>query len=249
MKSLGKAEDEIFRRRKAREERFKKGKRVPRRRGQFVPQNFGVVNPLDKPDTINDEAKCNEMTLKLKALFNIEPTVDESGKAPVIAPWHVMKEPEIDSPSSDASEKLDTTITVSDSESEEAEPYDDVKLHEPGWKERYYTMKFGAGCDSEEFRKKIALDYVEGLCWVLKYYYQGCASWDWYFPHHYAPFASDFDDISQYSPDFSNPTTPFNPLEQLMAVFPAASRFVNNVEFRVFILYFLEITYLKHGIN
>lgn len=52
---------------------------------------------------------------------------------------------------------------------------------------------------------------------------QGCASWDWYFPYHYAPFASDFDNISEFKPDFTKPTKPFNPLEQLMGVFPAAS--------------------------
>lgn len=109
-------------------------------------------------------------------------------------------------------------------EDEDDEPLDDVRLYEPGWKKRYYELKFGPGSDDIEFRRQVARDYVEGLCWVLHYYYQGCASWDWYYPHHYAPFASDFDQISSFKPDFSKPTKPFNPLEQLMAVFPAASR-------------------------
>lgn len=37
---------------------------------------------------------------------------------------------------------------------------------------------------------------------------QGCASWKWYFPFHYAPFASDFKDIKGMFSEFEKGTKP-----------------------------------------
>ncbi|KAK3752419.1 hypothetical protein QZH41_008621, partial [Actinostola sp. cb2023] len=111
-------------------------------------------------------------------------------------------------------------------EDDDEDPPDNIRFWEDGWKARYFTNKFGV-TESDvtygDFRKKVADAYVEGLCWVLQYYYQGCPSWKWYFPYHYAPFASDFRDIGQLKNTFERGTKPFKPLEQLMGVFPAAS--------------------------
>lgn len=95
-----------------------------------------------------------------------------------------------------------------------------------GWKDRYYRMKFPEASDQE--RRHLVADmatkFVEGLLWVMAYYYEGVASWKWYYPYHYAPFASDLVNLTSTQPDF-NLGEPFLPINQLMAVLPAASRF------------------------
>jgi 5'-3' exoribonuclease 2 len=78
---------------------------------------------------------------------------------------------------------------------------------------------------------RIVKHYVEGFCWVLLYYYQGCPSWTWYYPYHFAPFASDFEQISDLDITFSK-GTPFKPAEQLMGVLPAASQTLIAKPFR-----------------
>ena len=49
---------------------------------------------------------------------------------------------------------------------------DAVRLFEKGWKERYYSLKFGWSLEDIDNRRDLVREYVKGLVWVLKYYYQ-----------------------------------------------------------------------------
>lgn len=106
---------------------------------------------------------------------------------------------------------------------EDEPPTDTVRLWDEGYGDRYYEQKFGVDPKDVEFRHKVARAYVEGLAWVLLYYFQGCPSWDWYYPYHYAPFAADFVGISDMTIAFKKGRI-FRPYEQLMGVLPAGSR-------------------------
>lgn len=100
---------------------------------------------------------------------------------------------------------------------------DAVRLHESGWRERYYQdphkkkdIEEGGGL------KHMCYTYIQGLCWVFKYYYVGCPSWNWYYPFHYSPFASDLVNIDKFDIHFEM-SSPFRPIEQLLTVFPPES--------------------------
>ncbi|CAI5780498.1 5' [Podarcis lilfordi] len=215
MLSVGEVEDNIFKKRKDDEENFRRRQKDKRKRmkreqhsmpgGQFTPQPLGRGNRGSHQPINNPRHAAFEMRMQ-----------DRQSTTPSASPNTSFTSDGSPSPAGGIKRK------VEDSDSE-PEPEDNIRLWEAGWKQRYYKNKFDVDVSDKNFRRKVVQSYVEGLCWVLRYYYQGCASWKWYYPFHYAPFASDFEGIADMPSDFEKGTKPFRPLEQLMGVFPAAS--------------------------
>ena len=128
-------------------------------------------------------------------------------------------------------------------EEEEAKALDDGLVLGQGddWCSDYYRVKFGRPrpdpSESEGSTRcappeGLIHEYLQGLQWVLRYYYNGVPSWSWFFPFHYAPTATDLgrtlrsrpgQPTGSYTPAALPMSTPLDPLSQLMGVLPAAS--------------------------
>lgn len=93
-----------------------------------------------------------------------------------------------------------------------------VKFDDRDVKGRYYSDKFGFSPVDAEKHIALRKEYVKGLVWNLKYYYEGVASWDWFYPYHYGPMLSDVVGIQKMLDEVSFELgEPLRPFEQLMA--------------------------------
>uniref|UniRef100_A0A8C3Y2W9 5'-3' exoribonuclease n=1 Tax=Catharus ustulatus TaxID=91951 RepID=A0A8C3Y2W9_CATUS len=184
MLAVGEVEDSIFKKRKDDDDNFKrrqkeKRKRLKRDHPSFIPG--GQFSPQALGNRSSPQAICNPR----QAAFEMRMHNSTTSASPNT------------SLTPDGSPSLGGGIKRKSEDSDsEPEPEDNIRLWETGWKQRYYKNKFDVDASDEKFRRKVVQSYVEGLCWVLRYYYQVPQSF----------LAGSF-----------------KPLEQLMGVFPAAS--------------------------
>jgi len=69
-----------------------------------------------------------------------------------------------------------------------------------GWQKRYYEVLFNLGEDiTEENKKNICMNYLEGLEWTMKYYTSGCVNYRWCYKYNYPPLLVD---LLQHIPVF-----------------------------------------------
>ncbi|KAJ3565351.1 hypothetical protein NP233_g7682 [Leucocoprinus birnbaumii] len=104
----------------------------------------------------------------------------------------------------------------------EAQYDQSVKRKLAEWKKNYYGDKLRISHNKPEKVREVVYKYIEGILWVMQYYYGGVPSWNWYYDHHYAPRVSDLRGIADMQFEF-NLGKPFTPFQQLMAVLPPAS--------------------------
>ncbi|CAM9490109.1 unnamed protein product [Chrysoparadoxa australica] len=84
--------------------------------------------------------------------------------------------------------------------------------------------KLGIAPGDVDAKREVVKHYLEALYWVLQYYHDGVdmGSWSWYYPHLYAPLASDLKDLAPLEISFPE-GRPFPALMQLLSVLPCQS--------------------------
>jgi 5'-3' exonuclease len=109
---------------------------------------------------------------------------------------------------------------------------DPIKLSQDDsvlYKFRYYEYYMGVNTYQKELIRDMCSEYLKGLVWVTKYYFENCSSWYWQYPYSHAPFISD---LSNFINNilvidhnmFAIPnklTKPITPCTQLLAVLPS----------------------------
>ncbi|VBB18067.1 XRN 5'-3' exonuclease [Yasminevirus sp. GU-2018] len=93
------------------------------------------------------------------------------------------------------------------------------------WKYRYYSHYFKTHEHQKELVDKVCHNYVEGLVWVARYYFESCPSWRWQYKFTHAPFLSDLIDYIRHRDvmkDFNVEVHgPIDMYTQLVSVVPA----------------------------
>ncbi|KAF7493417.1 5'-3' exoribonuclease 2 [Sarcoptes scabiei] len=232
LKELGEVEDEIFKQRRQNDLNFKernKRRKLMQAETELRWMKPELVSKDEKPEVFTN---AKEEALKVRMAFkdHYEPHSTSSNKNTRLEKMlvksntsndHDRAKSKLNDENSNGSQPSKKR-KLGESDSDSDDEVDEVKLYNDGWKERYYSQKFRSK-SMTSISKQVADEYFKGLCWVLLYYYQGCPDWKWFFPFHYACFASDFRNLDEVDVRFDSKAKPFQPLEQLMSVFPAAS--------------------------
>ena len=237
---LGKLEDEVFRQRLQRDDQF----RAQRAQGRvMVGYNKSAAAASAKKRPMAEDANLVQARMLLSSLGSAAPVAKKGKNTDGLLTAAAAA---ATTPSSIIIEEL--AVTRAEVAASTDEFYDQIKnklrekqdlgdafpdrirLGEGGdssWKQRYYFNKFKVKQDDiPDFVTRIRQAYIEGICWVLGYYYQGVPSWTWFYPYHYAPFASDLvgcDSLRCNQSSYFTKGEPFLPFQQLMAVLPPKS--------------------------
>ena len=102
----------------------------------------------------------------------------------------------------------------------------------PGWEKRYYQEIFNI--EEEQNIKEICINYFEGLYWNMKYYFENCKSWSWYYKYSNSPTLKDLQKYLEININkiLKEDKQIYTPFEQLMIVLPPQSNKILPTQMR-----------------
>eukprot|EP00537_Pseudo-nitzschia_pungens_P003083 CAMPEP_0172377958 /NCGR_PEP_ID=MMETSP1060-20121228/69177_1 /TAXON_ID=37318 /ORGANISM="Pseudo-nitzschia pungens, Strain cf. cingulata" /LENGTH=1633 /DNA_ID=CAMNT_0013105669 /DNA_START=559 /DNA_END=5457 /DNA_ORIENTATION=+ len=118
---------------------------------------------------------------------------------------------------------LSNTSSGDSSDGDDGAKYHLANIDDQDLKGRYYYDKFEFTPFDADKHRALRKAYMEGLVWNLKYYYEGCVSWDWFYPYHYGPMLSDLVNLDEILDEITfdnNLGAPLDPFDQLMGCMP-----------------------------
>jgi 5'-3' exoribonuclease 1 len=122
-------------------------------------------------------------------------------------------------------DKMDRYLNIP-SKNRDIENY--INPEESNWQKRYYNILFNSN-ESKSLKKKISMNYLEGLEWVMNYYTTGCKDWRWSYNYNYPPL---LEDLIKYVPMWDmemlekKECNPVTPTVQLAYVLPKESSYL-----------------------
>ena len=171
----------------------------------------------DDGDGVDDYDDDDDLAIKLKGLDD-----GDEDKMDTEEEEEEEKEKEEEKDEEELTKSMETLSLDKDTE----KPLD--FWHQPKVQKRdeYYVQKLGkeASLRAPGFVEAMARAYLDGVSWVLQYYHEGVASWEWFYPYHYAPFLTELSLVlPRWTPPAFAPSMPCRPLEQLLSVLPPQS--------------------------
>jgi 5'-3' exonuclease len=91
-----------------------------------------------------------------------------------------------------------------------------INPFKPYWQQRYYRSLLGIRSDTTgQITKDVAVNYLQGLEWTMKYYTTGCVDWRWQYKYNYPPLLQDLIKHVPVFPTEFVPIKPFNPVSEI----------------------------------
>jgi 5'-3' exoribonuclease 1 len=177
-----------------------------------ILEKLMITTPINSKKDSNENDSNGQMIDNFIANERQSSNISSSSSSDDIPPpIYPDADDDNNNPSSDSDRISDNDVQLNNNEDYKST----IKIEFRQYKNNYYREKMKSDSISSEQIQVYVQQYIEALQWILKYYYQGCQSWSWFYPHHYAPYLSDLINFKHLQFSFQK-GIPFKPFEQLL---------------------------------